>query len=45
VLGTSLHVSGDPADIDSWRAACAAWWAANPEEPTAKAPSLEWLDH
>ena len=45
VLGTSLRVSGDPADIDSWRAACAAWWAANPEEPTAKAPSLEWLDH
>ena len=45
VLGTSLRVSGNPADLDSWRAACAAWWAANPETPTAKAPSLEWLDH
>ena len=45
VLGTSLRVSGNPADLDSWRAACAAWWAANPEILTAKAPSLEWLDH
>lgn len=45
VLGTSLRVSGNPADLDSWRAACAAWWAANPEESAAKAPSLEWLDH
>ncbi|QDY91459.1 HAD-IIA family hydrolase [Arthrobacter sp. UKPF54-2] len=45
VRGTSLRVSGNPADLDSWRAACAAWWAANPETPAAKAPSLEWLDH
>jgi HAD superfamily hydrolase (TIGR01450 family) len=45
VHGTSVHVTGDPADLDSWRAACAAWWAANPEAPSALAPGLEWLDH
>lgn len=45
VQGTSVRISGDPADLDSWRAACAAWWAANPEARTATAPGLEWLDH
>lgn len=45
VEGTTVRVSGDPADLDSWRAACAAWWAANPETSTALAPGLEWLDH
>lgn len=45
VNGESVQVSGDPADLDSWRAACAAWWAATPEAPTAHAPDLEWLHH
>ena len=45
VRGQSVHVSGDPADLDSWRAACSAWWAANPETTSALAPVLEWLDH
>lgn len=45
VEGTTVRVSGDPADLDSWRAACAGWWAANPETATALAPGLEWLDH
>lgn len=45
VQGTTVHVSGDPADLDSWRAACAAWWAANPETANALAPGLEWENH
>ncbi|MCU1539331.1 MAG: haloacid dehalogenase [Arthrobacter sp.] len=45
VDGQTVRVSGDPADLDAWRAACAAWWAANPETLTAVAPVLEWLDH
>jgi glycerol-1-phosphatase len=44
VDGQVLRVTGDPADLDAWRAACAAWWAANPEAPGALAPVLEWLD-
>src|SRR6478752_7255955 len=45
VRGQSVHISGDPADLDSWRAACSAWWAAKPETTSAQAPVLEWLDH
>jgi glycerol 3-phosphatase-2 len=45
VDGNTVSISGDPADVDSWRAACAAWWAANPGATTAKVPDLEWLDH
>ncbi|MGO4492308.1 HAD-IIA family hydrolase [Arthrobacter sp. 2YAF22_2] len=45
VLGDTVRVSGAPADLDSWRAACAAWWAANPETETARPPGLEWLNH
>ncbi|KRE76806.1 HAD-IIA family hydrolase [Arthrobacter sp. Soil763] len=45
VHGNTVQVTGDPADLDSWRAACAAWWAATPETPTAQAPGLEWLHH
>jgi HAD superfamily hydrolase (TIGR01450 family) len=44
VDGPTLRVSGKPADLDAWRAACAAWWAANPETASALAPVLEWLD-
>ncbi len=45
VRDSTVRVSGDPADLDSWRAACAAWWAAHPETTSAEAPGLEWLDH
>lgn len=45
VHGQTLRVSGDPGDLDAWRAACSAWWTANPETATALAPVLEWLDH
>jgi len=44
VHGQAVCISGDPADLDSWRAACSAWWAANPETSTALAPVVEWLD-
>lgn len=44
VDGQTVRVSGDPADLDAWRAACAAWWAANPETPSALAPVIDWLD-
>jgi glycerol 3-phosphatase-2 len=44
VQGQTVRVSGDPADLDSWRAACSAWWAANPETSSALAPVVEWLD-
>ena len=45
VQGQSVRISGDPADLDSWRAACSAWWAANPDTTAALAPVIEWLDH
>ena len=45
VHGPTVRISGDPGDLDSWRAACSAWWAANPETASALAPVLEWLDH
>lgn len=34
--GTELTVTGQGREIDSWRVACAAWWAAHPDttEPT-----------
>jgi glycerol 3-phosphatase-2 len=44
VQGQTVRISGDPADLDSWRAACSAWWAANPETNSALAPVVEWLD-
>ncbi|MCU1547708.1 MAG: family hydrolase [Arthrobacter sp.] len=44
VQGQAVRISGDPADLDSWRAACSAWWAANPETSSALAPVVEWLD-
>ncbi|WP_421084706.1 HAD-IIA family hydrolase [Rothia nasimurium] len=34
--GSELTISGQGKDVDSWRVACAAWWAAHPDiaEPT-----------
>lgn len=45
VDGDTVAVSGGQEELDSWRAACAAWWAAHPAAATAKAPILDWLDH
>lgn len=39
-----IRVSGDKASLDSWRAACGAWWAAHPDAAEPTAPELEWLD-
>lgn len=44
VDGSGVRVRGDKASLDSWRAACAAWWAAHPHAAEPTAPGLEWLD-
>jgi hypothetical protein len=43
VRGEVVHISGAPDDLDSWRAACSAWWTANPDADAALAPTVEWL--
>ncbi|MET3719846.1 MULTISPECIES: HAD-IIA family hydrolase [unclassified Arthrobacter] len=45
VSGDTIHVRGSQGDLDSWRAACAAWWTAVPEAARATKPKLEWLNH
>ncbi|MDK1327301.1 HAD-IIA family hydrolase [Arthrobacter sp. zg-Y1143] len=37
-----LVIDGDSSDLDSWRAACAAWWAARPDVATASTPEIRW---
>jgi HAD superfamily hydrolase (TIGR01450 family) len=44
VDGGSVRISGNKESLDSWRAACAAWWEAHPNASEAAAPVLEWLD-
>lgn len=41
----TVSITGSRDNLDSWRAACAAWWAATPDAPVATTPQLEWLDH
>ena len=38
----TLHIAGDPADSNAWRAACAAWWAAVPDADKATEPLVSW---
>ena len=38
VSGSTVQISGCEDDLDSWRAACAAWWAAHPDTTLARAP-------
>ncbi|MCA4132833.1 HAD-IIA family hydrolase [Arthrobacter sp. M4] len=45
VVDGTVRIAGSPEDIDSWRAACAAWWDAVPEAESATRPGVEWLDH
>lgn len=45
VSGGTVHVRGSEDELDSWRAACQAWWAAVPEAASPTAPKLEWLSH
>lgn len=40
-----ITVSGSEQDLDAWRAACAAWWAANPDAAEATSPRLDWLEN
>ncbi|MDQ4046368.1 MAG: HAD-IIA family hydrolase, partial [Actinomycetota bacterium] len=44
VDGDTVRISGGEDHLDSWRAACAAWWNARPQATEATAPLLEWLD-
>lgn len=45
VLDGTVQISGTEDSLDSWRAACAAWWGATPEAAAPTTPQLEWLDH
>ena len=45
VANGAVGIIGSKDDLDAWRAACAAWWAATPDAPVAQAPKLAWLDH
>lgn len=40
-----VTVVGSEDDLDAWRAACAAWWAAVPDAPVAQSPQLAWQAH
>lgn len=45
VANGAVGIIGSQDNLDSWRAACAAWWAATPDAPAPQAPELVWLDH
>ncbi|MDY6051342.1 MAG: HAD-IIA family hydrolase [Rothia sp. (in: high G+C Gram-positive bacteria)] len=36
---TELSIHGEGSELDSWRVACAAWWAAHPEASAPLAPT------
>ena len=42
VQGGTVEISGNSSDLDSWRAACAAWWNARPAAEKATSPVLSW---
>ncbi|MFC3298854.1 Uncharacterized hydrolase yutF [Arthrobacter agilis] len=44
VRETVISVSGREDDVDSWRAACAAWWAAHPSTAPRSAPEVRFAD-
>lgn len=45
VANGAVGIIGSQDDLDAWRAACAAWWAAMPEAAVPGAPKLAWLAH
>jgi len=45
VANGAVGIIGGKDDLDSWRAACAAWWAATPDASAPQAPKLVWMDH
>lgn len=40
--GVRLRIRGGQDDLDAWRAACAAWWAAHPDTDVPVVPDPEW---
>lgn len=38
VRGDELTIRGEGSEIDSWRVACAAWWAAHPDASAPVSP-------
>jgi hypothetical protein len=40
VSGSRVSISGREDDLNSWRAACAAWWAAHPDMKPDGAPEI-----
>ncbi|WP_181033503.1 HAD-IIA family hydrolase [Arthrobacter sp. SX1312] len=42
VSGSTVAITGREDDVDSWRAACAAWWAAHPGTTTATVPHVSF---
>lgn len=40
VSGSTVRISGHEDDLNSWRAACAAWWAAHPDKTQDAAPEI-----
>lgn len=44
VEGGVLHLRGQSEDLDTWRAACSAWWSANPNITSATQPELAMSD-
>lgn len=40
VSESTVTIRGDEDDLDSWRAAGAAWWAAHPDETPVVAPEI-----
>ena len=45
VANGAVGIIGSQDNLDSWRAACAAWWAATPDASAPQAPQLVWMDH
>ncbi|MGW9415274.1 HAD-IIA family hydrolase [Arthrobacter cupressi] len=45
VQDSTVTVSGSPDELNSWRAACAAWWSATPDAAEATAPRVEWIEN
>lgn len=42
VLGNAVEIEAPEENLDGWRAACAAWWTANPDASEATAPEVRW---
>ncbi|WP_026256652.1 HAD-IIA family hydrolase [Mycobacterium sp. 155] len=40
VSGSTVSISGREDDLNSWRAGCAAWWAAHPDRTPDAAPEI-----